>query len=339
MVNILELKNKILSNGKIVGYLFVDRYNKNVIIKKENLAKYISKVVKGSITKDGYLRIAGVAMGSIPSKNINKISKGEQDKGLIKSKPVITIIQKGHTVNKTSGLGNQPKRFINNKWYKDDYMGYEGLAEWAASEILKCSDLPRETYTTYSMVNMRDGPGCVSANFALDGEEVITFARIFKMYQLDIDDVPDNRAGTVKDRITHMIEVIHEHTKVDVTDYMRRAFTLDALIYNPDRHINNLALILKPDGTWWECPLYDNGLGLLSDTRRYPMDGNYKEQLKELRYGPYQTEIGEHIRLFGLGFKIDGKKLSQFLTTNEDKLGRVYHIIIQGIKDNPNILK
>ena len=41
------------------------------------------------------------------------------------------VITEGH-----SSKGNQPKWFLDQKWYKADHMGYEGLAEVLVSRLL-----------------------------------------------------------------------------------------------------------------------------------------------------------------------------------------------------------
>ena len=52
----------------------------------------------------------------------------------------LTEIEKEKIENHTS-KGNQPKWHIKNKWYKADHMGYEALAEYVVSELLKKSDI------------------------------------------------------------------------------------------------------------------------------------------------------------------------------------------------------
>ena len=48
-----------------------------------------------------------------------------------------------------SSKGNQLKFLKNNIWYKSDYTGYEGLAEYVVSEFLKRSTLDSTEYVTY----------------------------------------------------------------------------------------------------------------------------------------------------------------------------------------------
>ena len=43
--------------------------------------------------------------------------------------------------DRRSSKGNQYKFYTDNKWYKADYLGYEGLAEYVVSKLLRFSTL------------------------------------------------------------------------------------------------------------------------------------------------------------------------------------------------------
>ena len=47
----------------------------------------------------------------------------------------------GSTGSGYSSKGNQLKFGIDNKWYKADFLGYEGAAEYAASKLLEQSNI------------------------------------------------------------------------------------------------------------------------------------------------------------------------------------------------------
>lgn len=51
--------------------------------------------------------------------------------------------------NRQSSKGNQLKWYSNNIWYKADYTGYEGLAEYMISSLLKYSTLESSEYVIY----------------------------------------------------------------------------------------------------------------------------------------------------------------------------------------------
>ena len=48
--------------------------------------------------------------------------------------------------NRQSSKGNQLKFKRDNVWYKADYLGYEGLAEYTVSKLLRCSSLKAGEY-------------------------------------------------------------------------------------------------------------------------------------------------------------------------------------------------
>ena len=48
-----------------------------------------------------------------------------------------------------SSKGNQLKWEEDGTWYKADYIGYEGLAEYMVSSLLKYSDMDENEYIMY----------------------------------------------------------------------------------------------------------------------------------------------------------------------------------------------
>ena len=48
--------------------------------------------------------------------------------------------------------GNQTKARVDGTWYKADYLGYEGAAEYVASSILKYSNI--KNYVNYDLCNI-----------------------------------------------------------------------------------------------------------------------------------------------------------------------------------------
>ena len=53
------------------------------------------------------------------------------------------------TNDRQSSKGNQLKWCRNNVWYKADYTGYEGLAEYVISHLLKLTNLNEGEYVLY----------------------------------------------------------------------------------------------------------------------------------------------------------------------------------------------
>lgn len=67
-------------------------------------------------------------------------------------------------------------------------------------------------------------------------------------------------------------------------------FEIDSLFLNDDRHLNNIA-VLKENDKYDYCPIFDNGAGLLSDTRLSPMEIDTKSLIKALKARPFNMSF------------------------------------------------
>lgn len=83
---------------------------------------------------------------------------------------------------RTSGTsdGTQDKFFKEGLWFKLDRYGGEGIAETAASIILKESCLDASKFVTYTPCLINGKSGCYSKNFLNDDESFITLYRLYK---------------------------------------------------------------------------------------------------------------------------------------------------------------
>ena len=81
------------------------------------------------------------------------------------------------TNNRNSSKGNQLKWRRNGIWYKADYTGYEGLAEYMISKLLRYSDLDMTEYVDYETEMISYGTteytGCKSRNFLPENWQLI----------------------------------------------------------------------------------------------------------------------------------------------------------------------
>lgn len=73
------------------------------------------------------------------------------------------------TQNRQSSKGNQMKWLRDNVWYKADYTGYEGLAEYIVSSLIGKSTIDKGSYQSYQTEVIRykrvEYLGCRSENF------------------------------------------------------------------------------------------------------------------------------------------------------------------------------
>lgn len=90
-----------------------------------------------------------------------------------------------------------------------------------------------------------------------------------------------------KRRIAYLAEMTAEITGLrDFPQYLTLLFEIDALFCNDDRHLNNIAVIER-NGAYDYCPIFDQGAGLLSNTRLSPMDIMPKALLGALKARPF----------------------------------------------------
>ena len=89
--------------------------------------------------------------------------------------------------NRQSSKGNQLKWENEGIWYKADYTGYEGLAEYVISHLLIKSTLSSEEFVQYDLETIRYKrqiyQGVKSRTFLSEDWQIITLERLFqKMY-------------------------------------------------------------------------------------------------------------------------------------------------------------
>ena len=82
-----------------------------------------------------------------------------------------------------SSKGNQLKWENHNVWYKADYTGYEGLAEYMISHLLKKSTLQESEFVLYDLEVIKYKTsiytGVRSKSFLESGWQLITLERLF----------------------------------------------------------------------------------------------------------------------------------------------------------------
>ena len=86
-------------------------------------------------------------------------------------------------LDRTSSKGNQFKWKQSGIWYKADYAGYEGLAEYMVSHLLQLSDMDDDEYILYKPIQIkyknREFCGACSNDFIENDWQIITLERLF----------------------------------------------------------------------------------------------------------------------------------------------------------------
>lgn len=204
---------------------------------------------------------------------------------------------------RTSGTsdGTQDKFFKDNFWFKLDRYGGEGLAETAASIILKESGLNDSQFVTYTPCLINGKPGCYSKNFLNDYESFITLYRLYKnVTGKDLAQVCSKM--DYDDAIEYVINFVKQQTHLNIREYLANIFTLDKVILNEDRHFNNLGIIYN--GTDFKsAPIFDNGKSFLIGNKKATGKSTIEEKIK-----------CAYAKSFSPAFAINAKHLEKYCT-------------------------
>lgn len=205
-------------------------------------------------------------------------------------------------IAETSSKGNQEKWLEGGRWYKLDQFGYEALAEAFTSTLLEDSTIETDTpfhFVRYRMERLHahglDRTGCSSENFLQSGQSIVTLVHLFKRCMgTSLKDLLE-RLPSDKKRIAYLAETTAELTGLrEFPQYLTLLFEIDALVLNDDRHLNNIA-VLEQGGKFDYCPIFDQGAGLLSNTRMSPMDIEPKALMSALRARPFQITFNRQL--------------------------------------------
>lgn len=224
-----------------------------------------------------------------------------------------------------SSKGNQLKWENKGIWYKADYTGYEGLAEYMISHLLRQSSLSEEEYVLYDLETIKYKTsiykGAKSKNFLEDGWQIITLERLFKtffgksLYQ-SIFMITDHEKRL--SFLTEQTERITGLTQFGI--YINKLFTIDAFFLNEDRHTHNIAVLMNGEGRFTYCPIFDNGAGLLADTSvDYPMQGDVYTLMDQVQSKTIchdfdeQLDISEKLFKTNLRFSFTKKNVKELL--------------------------
>lgn len=211
--------------------------------------------------------------------------------------------------DRQSSKGNQLKWENNGIWYKADYTGYEGLAEYLCAHFLKMSSLEEKEFVDYEIEEItyrsKSYLGAKSRDFLKEGWQVITLERLFKnttghSFTESIYHIEEN-----EERLHFLVDQVERLTGIrNFGIYMNKLLTIDALFLNEDRHLHNIDVLMDGGGKFELCPIFDNGAALLSDTSMdYPLDGDIYRMVDEVEAKTFCDDFYEQLdvseRLYG----------------------------------------
>jgi len=169
---------------------------------------------------------------------------------------------------------------------------------------------------------------CVSKNFCKQGEQWISIKRIIEQECIYITSnmFPKVIFNTI-------IDTIKDVCKIDLTDYLIVMVLLDYLLLNEDRHLNNIGVIRKIDGSYRLSPLFDFGLGLFEHDKKYS-NAKFKEAFDNVIQKPFNIHpINVLNMLIGLGYSEKINYILEGFNTNIDlnlfpnNLAREFYLI------------
>lgn len=229
------------------------------------------------------------------------------------------------TNDRQSSKGNQLKWENNGMWYKADYTGYEGLAEYVIAHLLEKSTLAGAEYVLYDLEEMKYKntiyAGVKSRDFLDEGWQIITLERLFNNFFGESLYKSIYRITDHKERLIFMVNQVERITGLkDFGIYINKLFTIDAFFLNEDRHTHNIAVLMNGEGQFAYCPVFDNGAGLLSDTTMdYPLTMDVNEAMEESRAKTIcesfeeQLELSEMLYGTNLSFNFTKKDVAEII--------------------------
>jgi len=143
---------------------------------------------------------------------------------------------------------------------------------------------------------------------------LITFYRLYyNEVGKDLSQVI-SRMDTMEERVEYVIEFIRQSCSLDVRDYLRKVMTLDMLVLNEDRHLNNLAVIMK-DNQFIPAPIFDNGVSLLTANQSVNWNFSIEENVQRVIARPFSGSHEKMVSYLGKGFSLDAKEALAWLDT------------------------
>ncbi len=227
----------------------------------------------------------------------------------------------------TSSKGNQFKWKVDGYWYKSDFLGYEGLSEVIASDILRCSNIQRfcEYEPELIKYNGTIRSGCKSRDFLNEGESLITLEQLGRLYK-------DSSIGyflsghyMTEDKIKIILDFLASLGISGVQRYITAIIEFDALILNVDRHTQNIVFLRNEDGLDTGV-IFDNGAAFLSDTSEYQLGSSIEGSIRRACAKPFSHSFDIQKKIleeqFGYTFRTSYDK--SMLRSSLDKCAGFY---------------
>lgn len=221
----------------------------------------------------------------------------------------ISIPEKYKVMSRDS-KGSQLKYHMEDFWYKIDTIGCESDAEVITSIILSCSDI--DSYVDYSKLRVNNRPACKSKSFLNENEMFISFEDLYykRKHQSLTNDI--RAFSSVESRYWFVLEQMQEFTGLYLRSYLDNNLALDLLTMNPDRHFNNLGVIVTESG-YRRAPIFDNGQGFGANWSITHPGMSYKECCSALTAGTLSGSFADQYHCVKSHFMLDYSRLAKLL--------------------------
>ena len=228
-----------------------------------------------------------------------------------------------------SSKGNQLKWRKGDLWYKADYTGYEGLAEYMVSHLLLHSSLNEKEFVLYDPETIHYRGQCfngvVSHDFLEAGWQMITLERLFMNMNGQSLFKTIWAMNNARERMFSLVTAVEGITGLrSFGTYLTKVITIDALFLNEDRHTHNLGVLMDSQGHFALCPIFDQGAGLMADTTiDYPLGRDPLSMIPEVESKTFSSSFDEQLDLceefYGtpLQFTFSANDVEQLLTNVE----------------------
>ena len=246
--------------------------------------------------------------------------------------------------DRASSKGNQLKFRRDGIWYKADYTGYEGLAEYTVAKLLRYSTLSPDEYVDYDTedicYNGNVFHGCKSRDFAGDWR-MLTLERLFMLKRGVGLNKMIYSTQDHKERLRLLVENVKSMTGLmDFGEYMSKILTIDALFLNEDRHTHNLAVLTNDRGEYRLVPFFDQGAGLLADTTLdYPLGRDIISLIPTVKAKTFCDSFDEQLDIaeelygeqmhFHFGYNEVAETVNAATAYSEEIRSRVIEVVMQ----------
>lgn len=218
------------------------------------------------------------------------------------SKEYLEVSSNNENTLSATSKGNQTKYVYDNKWYKEDYLGYEGLSEVLCSRLANAINFPYSIleYSPCFICRYPKGDvnGCYSYNFTTEYIKEITLYRILESYDESVLEIILNSKEDTSNRIKLLVDTIINITGLsNFGEYLTSILEFDRLVLNEDRHLHNILLLYNSSSNNYEyAPLFDNGAALLSDTTRdYQIGIRLYDAIKKIKAKPFNNKFDKQV--------------------------------------------